>query len=48
MEFLKTLFLSIYKYFIGPPILGWGLMGCIYELTDAWGIQLKKNKKLNT
>lgn len=43
---LKESFLSLVPYFLIPPILGFGMISCLYELLDGMGFKVKKDKKL--
>jgi|GEM_PF-3891759 len=43
---LKETFTSLIPFFLIPPILGFGMINCLYELLDGMGIKIKKDKKL--
>jgi hypothetical protein len=45
-QMFKEILQSLVLYFIGPPILGWGMLNCIYELADGFGLKLRKDRKL--
>jgi len=36
---------SLILFFLIPPILGWGMINCLFELLGAMGIAIKKDKK---
>jgi hypothetical protein len=44
LELLKDTFSPILLYTL-MPILGFGLMHCLFELFDAMGIKVKKDRK---
>lgn len=43
---IKEQAVSMLIYLVATPVMGWALLGCLWELADGLGIQLKRDKKL--
>ncbi len=46
LHILKETFLSLVLYIIASPLIGWGMITCLFELLPAMGISIKKDKKI--
>jgi hypothetical protein len=46
IEIIKSPVSTLIPFFIIPPILGLGVMGCLFELLDGLGVNVRKDRKV--